>query len=105
MTLISLNASCFYTLNYAVVLTSDYTIKPNDGRYQQASEDDLIVEMVHHRTMSYYRRYKVKDHEAILLFIGNTFDSIGIDDALMPETAKQYLLTGDLKWLNILPKS
>jgi hypothetical protein len=90
----------------ALVLTSDYEIKQTDGRYQSAQPGDFIIEMTHHPGLSYYRRYVVKEDDVVdLILTGQTLEQICLNTDYIPDAAKQYLLTGDLSWLNIRQKN
>ena len=106
MALISISVPLFDVKNYAIVLTPNYVIKLTDGRYQSAQVGDIVIEMTHHPGLSYYRRYVVRDDDVVdLILTGQTLEQICLNTDCIPEAAKQYLLTGDLKWLNILPNS
>ena len=106
MALINISVPIFDVKNFAIVLTSDYEIKQTDGRYQSAQPGDFIIEMTHHPGLSYYRRYVVRGDDTVdLILTGQTLDQICLNPEAIPEVAKQYLLTGDLSWLNIRQKN
>lgn len=54
--------------------------------------------MIHQHEWQYYRLTVLGQAEAK---VSSTLQGVGLDPLLVPDTVIQYLLTGDLKWLNI----
>lgn len=83
---------------HTVVMTPTFQIKPHDTWYQSAEAGDLILEMIHQHEWQYYRLTIPGLGECK---VSSTLQGIGLDPSKVPDTVIQYLLTGDLKWLNI----
>ena len=80
-------------------MTPEFQVKPHDTRYQSAEVGDLILEMIHQHEWQYYRCTIVGQGEAK---VSSTLNGVGLDPSKVPDTVMQYLLTGHLKWIDIL---